>query len=102
MPELEESDIADRLAKLGTFDPITLRGHGKCLLTGYCGDENAIDGFRKAWLGGERDLNKLMQAAFREWLEDGQADCEAQYEDENFSEHCEANEYEFTEEGKLD
>lgn len=97
-----EASIAAKLAELGAFDPATLKGSGECKLTGFCGDESAIDGFRIAWNGGERSLDKLMQAAFREWLKDAQADCAGQYEDETFAEHCDANNYEFTAEGRID
>lgn len=102
MPDMEEADIAAKLAALGTYDPVTFRGHGDCKLTGFCADESAIDGFRKAWHAGERDLGKLMQAAFREWLKDAQADCAGQYEDENLADFCETNDYEFTAEGDID
>ncbi len=97
-----ERSIAAKLAELGAFNPETLKGLGDCKLTGFCGDESAIDGFRIAWHGGERDLSKLMQSAFRAWLDDAQADCAGQYEDDTFAEYCEANGYEFTEEGRID
>lgn len=97
-----EASIAVKLAELGSYDPVTLKGHGDCKLTGFCGDESAIDGFRTAWYAGERSLSELMQAAFREWLKDAQADCESQYSDEVFAETCEANDYQFTEDGRID
>ena len=50
-------------------------------------------------MGGERDLGKLMQAAFRQWLKACQSDCEWQYGDEQFSETCDANGYWFTKDG---
>lgn len=89
------------LKQLGTYDPVTLKGHGECKLTGYCGDESAIDGFREAFFGGERDLNALMQAAFDTWLAAAQADCADQYTDEQFSENCEANDYWFYADGRM-
>lgn len=101
MPELEESDIAERLAKLGSYNENTLRGNGDCALTGYCADEDAIDGFRKAWHAGERDLEKLMQSAFETWLTAAQSDCKDFYSNERFSEHADANDYEFTESGAI-
>jgi hypothetical protein len=101
LPELPREEIAARLEKLGAYDPETLRGTGECKLTGYCADEAALDGFRKAFFGGESDLNELLQAAFRSWLEDAQSEAEGQYEDENFAEHCEINGYEFNEKGEL-
>ncbi len=97
--EMEETEIAARLAKLGTFDEATLKGKGDCVLTGFCADEAAIDGFRIEWSEGTRDLGKLMQAAFRSWLKEGQDDCEGEYKDDAFAEHCDLNGYEFTESG---
>ncbi len=91
LPELTREEIAARLEKLGAYDPETLRGTGECKLTGCVSDESALDGFRKAFFGGESDLNELLQAAFRSWLEDAQSEAEGQYEDENFAEHCEIN-----------
>jgi hypothetical protein len=60
-------------------------------LTGYCADENAIDGFRKAWHAGERDLEKLMDAAFDSWLADAQADAQWQMKDEQVDESITAD-----------
>lgn len=99
-PEMEREEIAAILKTLGSYDPITLQGHGDCKLTGFCMDESAIDGFRRAFFAGESDLAALLQCAFDSWLKDGQADAEGQYEDEQFAEHCEANGYEFDERGE--
>jgi hypothetical protein len=97
-----EDEIKPLLDELGSFDPETLKGLGDCKLTGYCMDESAIDGFRIAYLkDGERNLEKLMDAAFDSWLEDAHADFEYQYSDEAFAENCEANGYEFYEDGEL-
>lgn len=101
MPEGSTWEIEPLLKKLGSYSKETLKGDGDCVLTGYCMDEAAIDGFRIAWHAGERDLNRLMQAAFRTWLTECQADCEAFYENEYFAEHCEANGYEFYSNGKM-
>ena len=100
MPELEENEIAEILGTLGDFNPETLKGNGSCVLTGYYADEDAIDGFRIAWHNGERDLDKLMQAAFKTWLKSAQEDNQAFYEDAEFSEHADANEYEFYQNGE--
>jgi len=100
MPEMEAEEIELRLGKLGDFNPETLRGHGSCVLTGYCADEDAIDGFREAWHKGERDLEKLMDSAFKTWLAAAQTDAEYQNSDEQIAETISANEYEFTEDGK--
>lgn len=101
MPELEDEEVLRRLNELGSYDKKTLKGHGDCVLTGYCADESAIDGFRQSFHAGERNLNSLMQAAFKTWLADAQSDCEAFYEDNTFAEHCDANNYEFYETGKM-
>lgn len=99
MPETEPDAVAAKLAMLGEYDPITLRGRGSCVLTGFCADEDAIDGFRLAYARGERDLSTLMQSAFQTWLKAAQADCEAQYTDEVFAETAEANGWEYEEDG---
>lgn len=102
MPELSKREIAALLKELGTYNRRTLKGHGDCKLTGYCGDEDAIDGLRIAFKRGKIvDMNELMQAAFDSWMKAAQADCEWQYSDEAFGETCEANEWEFDVRGNL-
>ena len=98
-----EAEIERRLGLLGEYNPETLKGHGECVLTGVCYDEDAIDGFRKAWHEGERDIDKLMEAAFRSLLEQCESEYNCFYDDEDgeFGEHCDANEYEFYESGKF-
>lgn len=99
--ELTADDVEGRLVALGSYNPETLRGDGQCELTGYCSDEDAIDGFRIAWHAGERDLEKLLQAGFRSWLKAAQADCEYRYSDEAMSEDGDANDYWYTSSGAL-
>lgn len=99
MPEMEKEEIEKLLGELGSFNPETLKGNGSCVLTGCGSDEDAIDGFRIAFHGGETDLEKLMQAAFKTWLKAGQSECEAHYSDEGFGETADANDYEFLEDG---
>lgn len=102
MPEeMEPDEIKRRLDALGSFNPETLRGHGDCVLTGYCADEDAIDGLRKAYMAGERDLNVLMKAAFDTWIEACHDDYRGFYEDEQFYEHCEANNLWFSADGGM-
>lgn len=97
-----KADIRKKLMELGTYNKRTLKGHGECKLTGYCMDENAIDGFRIAFVRKKvTDLEELMDAAFDSWLKAAQADCEDYYSDEQFSEMCNANEYEFYEDGRI-
>lgn len=99
VPEMEAEEIARRLEDLGEYDPQTLKGKGEYRLTGVCSDEDIIDGFRAAWHAGERDLNKLLQAGFRTWLKAAQSDCESLYSNEVLAETCEANTWEFYEDG---
>lgn len=108
MPENEygngaewHNELAGKLLMLGSYDPETLKGHGDCKLTGVCFDESAIDGFRKAFHQGETDLESLMQSAFCSWLADCLADCADLLCYKQFSETCEANGYEFDENGDL-
>ena len=100
-PEMERSEIEARIKMLGNFDPVTFRGLGECKLTGYCADEDALDGLRKEFYAGESDLNELLQSGFWTWLQAAQADCEHQASDEAFAELCEANGYEFDEDGTM-
>lgn len=103
MPENPgEDEIGPLLADLGGYNAETLRGDGDCKLTGWVYDESAIDGFRIAFMrDGERDLDKLMEAAFRSWLEAAQADAAYDYSDEGLGETAEANEWEYYEDGRL-
>lgn len=100
-PEMERSQIEARIKMLGAFDPVTFRGLGDCKLTGYCADEDVLDGLRKAFYEGEADLNELLQEGFWTWLKAAQTDCEYQASDEAFSDLCEANGYEFDEDGTM-
>jgi hypothetical protein len=100
-PEMSRREIGRRLRALGTYDKKTLRGHGECKLTGYCADEDALDGMRKAYFAGESDLGELLQEGFQSWLTAAQADAEYQFSDEAFAETCEANSYEFDEAGRM-
>jgi hypothetical protein len=104
MPECDDDALVlgAKIMELGSFNPDTLKGHGDCKLTGVCFDEDAIDGMRRAFVvDGERDLDKLMQAAFRTWIKSVHSDCEYQYSDEAFGETCDANEYWFDASGHM-
>jgi hypothetical protein len=101
MSELEPEDIEAKLKELGTYDPETLKGNGECKLTGVCYDEDAIDGFRIAFLrDNERNLDKLMQAAFKTWIDSAHKEYDYRQSDEAVAEGIEANEYDFTADGK--
>lgn len=101
--EYEPGELLRLVKKLGKYNPETLRGVGECVLTGWRWDEDAIDGLRKAFMEGERDIQKLMQAAFKTWVKSCQDDCDHFYSDidGDFADHCEANGFEFTEDGKF-
>lgn len=98
-----EADIRAALGKLGKYNRKTLKGLGECQLTGYASDEDAIDGLRRAFLKDkERDLTRLMEAAFRSWLKAAQENCAGIYSDEGMKDSAEANGYRYTEAGDLD
>ncbi len=101
MPEMTQKEIKAKLGELGSYNRKTGKGHGECKLTGVCFDENAIDGFRLAWRAGERDLTELMRQAGEEWLSACMHDYEYQLSEESFRESCEANEWEFDEDGNM-
>ena len=101
MPELSHDEIKEIIQSLGEVDPETGKGAGDCMLTGYCADEDVLDGIREAFNSGIDDINILMQRGFVSWLKACQDDCECSYKDEAFGEHCDSNEYEFTEHGKM-
>jgi hypothetical protein len=101
MPEMTLKEIKEILNTLGTYNKKIGRGNGDCKLTGYTADEDAIDGFRASFKKGNTDLNTLMEDAYYSWIEAAQDDCEAQYQEANFSETCDANDYYFDEDGKL-
>ncbi len=101
MPEdMTKKEIQSRLAQLGSYNKRTGKGHGDCKLTGFCADEDAIDGFRAAFRRGERNLNELMQEAFKTWLKSSQSDARGQLENEYIDDILEANEYDFFEDGR--
>lgn len=92
-------EIQRRLDELGSYDPKTLMGHGECKLTGMCYDESAIDGFRKAFVGGESDLGTLMHEAFDSLLAASVKDYEHSVSYEGIAEDCGANDRWFDEDG---
>ncbi len=100
-PEMSRREIARRLKRLGSYNPETLKGLGDCVLTGDGHDEDAIDGFRIGFLKAKcSSLPALMDAALRSLL----VSCIDQYQafyEEDFGEHCDANDMEFYSDGKL-
>lgn len=93
--------LKGKIDALGSYDPETLKGKGDCVLTGYCMDEDAIDGLRIAYMrNGITDLNALMKEAFKSWLKACQADALHQISDEGMQETSEANEWFYLENGR--
>lgn len=77
--------------------------NGSCALTGYCADEDAIDGFSQAFEeDGTKKLNELMQSAFNTWLYAAQKDAEYLLSDKALSEMCDSNDYWFHENGEME
>lgn len=101
MDDITEQELKEIIDSLGTFDKETLKGHGDCVLTGYCADEDAIDGLRKAYFQGERDIKELLMSAMDSLFDSCQSDYEYQLSEKGYSEHCETNGYRFTEDGEL-
>lgn len=102
MPEdMPVKEIKARLAQLGKYNKKTGKGYGECKLTGVCFDENCIDGFREALREGIKDLTELMNRAGEELQSACMKDYEYQLSEEAFRETCEANGYEFYENGDM-
>lgn len=93
-------EIFSLLKQLGSYNKKTLRGDGECKLTGYCMDEELIDGFRRAWFNSERDLMQLIYAGIHTWEQAIKSDYEYEFTEEFFKDHAESNNYEFTEDGE--
>lgn len=100
LAEHKIDEIRRRLDQLGSYDPVTLKGHGDCKLTGMCYDESAIDGFRKAFVEGETDLDALLHAAFDSLRDAAEKDYAYDISDEALAEDAEANDSWFYEDGK--
>lgn len=90
--ETEETWLADKIAEL--------KHDGSCQFTGYCADDDCNEGAVKAYAGGEKDLNKILQAGFDFWLKSAQADYAANMVDDAVEETIISNDYEFYENGK--
>lgn len=102
MPEMKPAEIRAKLKELGTYNQRTGKGHGECKLTGYCADDDCIDGFRLAFRNDpKQSLEDLMHYAGEELLQSACRDYEHQLSMEAFIENCEANDYWFDENGNL-
>jgi hypothetical protein len=101
LERIDDDELAQIMAGLGTFDAKTLKGHGDCKLTGSFVDELAIDGLRIAHSRGERLPVCLMEAAFASLMNGIQADWEDHQSDDSCAETAEANGWEFDMHGNL-
>lgn len=99
--DMDEDELKRIINSLGEYNKETLKGLGECVLTGTCFDEDAIDGLRKAYFKGERDINELLMSAMNSLYDACQYDYEQQWTEEYFSEFAEANGYQFLENGEL-
>lgn len=74
-----------------------------CPFTGYCGDEDFLGPIREFILSPCKytTLPNLIESCVEEVLKSMEKDYENQMSDEYLIEHAEANEYQFTENGKL-
>lgn len=93
--------LRDRIKAMGTYNKKTLRGDGECVFTGVCFDEDAADGARKAYYEGSRDLENILMAGYETWIKSCVSDYEYQQTEEFYADHADANNYEFTKDGKL-
>ena len=82
------------------YKPELLKGN--CPFTGYCVDESFLDPIRK-FINKPYSINfrELMDECVYSALKDIVSDCEYQYSDEGIIETILANDYDFTEDGKL-
>jgi hypothetical protein len=103
MPDdMPVKEVRSLLKELGTYNKRTGKGHGQCKLTGYCADDDCIDGFRLAFRNDpKQSLDDLMHYAGEELLQSACRDYEHQLSEEAFAESCEANGYEFDEHGNM-
>lgn len=72
---------------------------GNCPFTGMCYDETILDAFRDC--NGDESLGEVLRDVEYRVLKDLHSEGEYIYSDEGLRELCEANEYEFEENGKL-
>ena len=124
MPDISYGEFSRLLSELGAVSPETGKGVGDCKLTGVCFDEDAIDGLRAAFASlpvpdetdryGEDgddiadwdlidsdDIAELMHSAWWNLALACRDDYESQFDDENVSDTCEANGYEFDKNGNF-
>ena len=88
----------------GWFDLAAKNSQGDCTLTGYCGDCPLFDPIHELRDTPDRvpDLESLFYECLQSWVFACRADQEHHESFEHFEEMCEANEWTFTEEGKME
>jgi hypothetical protein len=101
MNEISVKELKEYIKSMGSYNKKTLQGLGDCKFTGYCADEDACDGARKSFFSGVRDLREILMAGFNSWYKACNQDAKYQFSIEGFAEHCEANGYEFDENGNI-
>jgi len=101
MQELTQDELTEYIESMGSYNKETLSGDGECKFTGFCMDEDAADGARiDFYKNGETDVKELLYSGYCNLIAACKKDYEYQLSEEGFSEMCEANEYEFTENGE--
>lgn len=73
-----------------------VREEDSCILTGMCYDDDLRDMMRSV----DHD-NESLNNAFNKYIKSIHKEFESMLTDEYLSEHCQANEYEFTEDGNI-
>lgn len=101
MEDITEEELKEIIDSLGSYDKETFKGLGDCVLTGYCADEDAIDGLRIAYFKGERYIKRLLMAAFNSWYDAVHNDYMYQFTIGYFTDFADANNYEFLKDGSL-
>ena len=102
MQELTEHELKEYIESMGSYNKETLKGDGECKFTGFCMDEDAAYGARiDFYKNGETDVKELLYSGYCSLIAACKKDYEYQLSKEGFSEMCELNEYEFTENGEM-
>jgi hypothetical protein len=74
-----------------------------CPFIGFCMDEDILQPMRKFIASPNKNttFEDLISECMDAWIKSANNDCEGQESEEYLAEHCEANGYEFTENGKI-
>jgi len=88
-----DEDVIHQLSKIDTS--------GECPFTGVCYDEDIIDSFRDIKVKTESDLLQVFSIIQENYIRSIHDEYESMISHSYISDHCEANEYEFTKDGIL-